>query len=113
MLNAVIESLQQLKLSIKTKSTRLNADMLRKQTLGTVMPDPCTSAQADILKANATVILDLYGDDSPEEYSGPTIMIGGKENRMRAAVVRTYYDSDLEEDLGGPDDHNQGPDLRL
>jgi hypothetical protein len=47
MLNTVIESVKQLKLSIETKSTRLNAAMLRQQTLGTVMPDPFTSAQAD------------------------------------------------------------------
>lgn len=47
-------------------------------------------------KANVTVILTLYRGDKPNKVSVPTITIGGRDNRMRAAVVRTYYDSDLE-----------------
>jgi len=36
MANAVVESVKQLKLSIENSSTRLNAAMLREQTLGTI-----------------------------------------------------------------------------
>lgn len=95
MLNAAIESVKQLESSIETKSTKLDAAMLRQQSLGTVIPKSCTFNQADFLKANVNVILALYRGDKPNNVSAPTVAIGGKENRMRAAVVRTYYNGDL------------------
>lgn len=73
-----------------------------------VAPDSRTFAQADFVKANATVILALYKDPDPKDYSTPTIIIANNKKELRAAVVRTYYNKDLEKSvmvttIKGPD----------
>ena len=47
------------------------------------------------MKANVTVILALYKDPDPKDYSPPTVIIASDKNEVRAAVVRTYYNGDL------------------
>jgi acetyl esterase/lipase len=60
------------------------------------------------MKANVTVILALYKDPDPKDYSPPTVIIASDKNEVRAAVVRTYYDKDLKKSvmvttIKGPD----------
>jgi len=98
MANAVVESVKQLKLSIETSSTRLNATMLREQTLGTITPEFHPFVQADFSKANVGVILALYKYRHPHDGSDPTVIIANEKNRVCAAVVRTYYDKSLKKD---------------
>lgn len=93
--NAVIESVEQLKISIETSSTRLNAAILREQTLGTATPESCRLAQANCIKANAKVILALYKYRHPQDCSTPTIIIADQNDHVCARVVRTYYDKSL------------------
>jgi hypothetical protein len=46
--NAVVESIKQLRISIENCSTRLNATMLRQQTLGIIAPSSRSLIQADM-----------------------------------------------------------------
>ena len=43
-----------------------------------------------------TVILALYKDEDPKDYSAPTIVVANSKNHSGAAVVRTYYDKTLD-----------------
>ena len=54
-----------------------------------------TPDQADFIEANANVILALYKDEHPKDYSAPTIVIAEKDNEVGAAVVRTCYNKTL------------------
>lgn len=106
--DAVIESMNQLQPTIETTSTRLSATMLRDQTLGIIAPISRTLIQADFTKANVTVILALYKDPDPKDYSTPAIIIANEKNLVCAAVVRTYYNTDLQKSvmvttIKGPD----------
>ncbi|GAB7324170.1 hypothetical protein MBLNU13_g07541t1 [Cladosporium sp. NU13] len=74
MADAVVELVKKLKLSIETTSTRINATMLRDQTL-----------------ANVAVILALYKDPDPKDYSAPMVIIASDKDQVCAATVRTYY----------------------
>ena len=108
MADAVITSMEHLKSSIDTPSARLSAAMLREQTLVNIAPNSHRSAQADTVQANVTVILALYKDPDPKDYSAPIIVIANANNSMRAAVVRTYYNKDLRKSemattIKGPD----------
>lgn len=91
MADAVVELVKKLKLSIETTSTRLNATMLRDQTLGIIAPISRTFAQADFMKANVAVILALYKDRGPKDYSASMVIIASDKDQVCAATVRTYY----------------------
>lgn len=60
-----------------------------------VAPKSRTCAQADFIKENVTVILALYKDSDPKDYSAPSIIIANHKSQVCAAVVRTYYNKGL------------------
>lgn len=73
-----------------------------------IVPNSRRSARADITKANVTVILALYKDPDPKGYSAPIIVIDKEKNSMRAGVVRTHYNKNLQKSemattIKGPD----------